>query len=440
MPELEAVSEAGRLAEHRAELALGLATASLSLCDALREEAPGGAEAERRGAAGQEGGGAPGSGALGCAASKLHLLRAAALTLVACTGGTAGGVDVPRPSALPSPLVLPGERSGRAAPPSPPPSPRGVPLSGGGGGGGGGGGAKASTARPRCSVRSLPLLAQLAQRAGDTWMGLSEAGGDAASPASEPAHASALRDWLSDTLTAGGVAPLPSLAGALGSETAALSRAGNVQDACCCYYWALRLSDKVGADPPALVRRLGGALNQRGRLALVAGELRAAEAPFRGGACRAPAARPRRDASTTPVPQASFRDAFAAFSHASDPVNPALVLVNHATVCRSRARSKQRARSACRSATLQALVAAGASLPPEGGVGGGEGVSPGRRSLPSQAPPCSRRSRAPRRWSSSPRRRGSSGGRWTRSGRSEARSPPSTSRRCASSRTTSASS
>ena len=78
MPELEAVSEAGRLAEHRAELALGLATASLSLCDALREEAPGGAEAERRGAAGQEGGGAPGAGALGCAASKLHLLRAAA--------------------------------------------------------------------------------------------------------------------------------------------------------------------------------------------------------------------------------------------------------------------------------------------------------------------------------------------------------------------------
>ena len=76
-------------------------------------------------------------------------------------------------------------------------------------------------------------------------------------------------------------------------------------------------------------------------------------------------------------PQASFRDAFAAFSHASDPVNAALVLVNHATVCRSRARSKQRARSSCRSATLQALVAAGASLPPEGGVGGGEGVAPG---------------------------------------------------------------
>jgi len=109
-----------------------------------------------------------------------------------------------------------------------------------------------------------------------------------------------------------------------------------VQDACGCYYWALRLSDKVGADPPALVRRLGGGLNQRGRLALVAGELRAAEA--------------------------SFRDAFAAFSHASDPVNAALVLVNHATVCRSRARSKQRARSSCRSATLQALVAAGAAV------------------------------------------------------------------------------
>ena len=64
-----------------------------------------------------------------------------------------------------------------------------------------------------------------------------------------------------------------------------------------------------------------------------------------------------------PVPQASFRDAFAAFSHASDPVNAALVLVNHATVCRSRARSKQRARSSCRSATLQALVAAGAPAP-----------------------------------------------------------------------------
>ena len=65
------------VAEHRAELALGLATASLSLCDALREEAPPGeAEAERRGAAGQEGGGAPGPGALGCAASTPPLAAA----------------------------------------------------------------------------------------------------------------------------------------------------------------------------------------------------------------------------------------------------------------------------------------------------------------------------------------------------------------------------
>jgi hypothetical protein len=194
-----------------------------------------------------------------------------------------------------------------------------------GGGGTGTGGNKAAASAhsvPRCGPRAVPLLVELAHRAGDVLMELahtevaqrlsagsnsgagqddadappSASGGAANTGGSKGGTCPALplREWLIDTLSAHGAAPPSAPAGILpGSVCPSLGARTNVSAAAACYWWGLRLCDAIGCEPAALVRRVGGALNELGRLWLVGGRLEEAEA--------------------------HFNDAFAAFTHAEDP-------------------------------------------------------------------------------------------------------------------------